>query len=482
MAQKIKLIGFKLDGAAFTGFDADGSPSFAQSGIATAQWLADTSRLRFNQRRSTRQRYSYRDGERAVDADGSAVLVPIGKVATDLSNKEARQEFPFMAAVPEEVLHYQVRQEDTEWWSAVKRRATLMASGRKAGAMPTFRSRKRSDQTFGVYSRQAQSAPKVAIHRTGRRSAVITFGGRNPVGMRAAGHTRSWTLTVRVRLTPKFELTPFTSMQVNLTSRTVILTSPVPTRVRDMTGAVIGIDMGNTVHIATSDGHLLNPPPTNHLLVTRKKAQRKMARSRRAAIAAGRNFWEVSAYQQAKKRAARATTRQNNILTQWRHQTTHDLVRDYDQIFIERLAVSNLNRSAKGTIDRPGTHVAQKRGLNRGLAHAAPATIAGMLAYKTIASGSDLTRVNPKHTSQRCNQCGHIAPENRESQAVFRCVNCGHAANADTNAALNILERGLGTWVGTHAQRGRRQKTDMPLGMPAGIDTTPKSTPAVNAA
>ena len=47
-------------------------------------------------------------------------------------------------------------------------------------------------------------------------------------------------------------------------------------------------------------------------------------------------------------------------------------------------------------------------------------------------------KVNPAYTSQRCSACGHVARENRESQAVFLCTACGYAANADVNAARNI--------------------------------------------
>ena len=45
------------------------------------------------------------------------------------------------------------------------------------------------------------------------------------------------------------------------------------------------------------------------------------------------------------------------------------------------------------------------------------------------------------YTSQTCPVCGHVNAANRQSQAEFVCVACGHAANADTNAAINILRR-----------------------------------------
>ena len=51
--------------------------------------------------------------------------------------------------------------------------------------------------------------------------------------------------------------------------------------------------------------------------------------------------------------------------------------------------------------------------------------------------------VDPKYTSQTCNKCTHVARENRESQAIFKCTSCGHSDNADVNAAKNILVLGL---------------------------------------
>jgi len=47
-------------------------------------------------------------------------------------------------------------------------------------------------------------------------------------------------------------------------------------------------------------------------------------------------------------------------------------------------------------------------------------------------------KISPAYTSQRCSACGHIAAESRKSQALFACVACGFACNADVNAARNI--------------------------------------------
>jgi putative transposase len=66
-----------------------------------------------------------------------------------------------------------------------------------------------------------------------------------------------------------------------------------------------------------------------------------------------------------------------------------------------------------------------------------------ILDGKAEEAGRQVIAVNPPHTSQRCSRCGHVAAENRVSQAEFRCRSCGHRAHADINAAINILRAGL---------------------------------------
>ena len=51
--------------------------------------------------------------------------------------------------------------------------------------------------------------------------------------------------------------------------------------------------------------------------------------------------------------------------------------------------------------------------------------------------------VNPAYTSQECSQCHFISPLNRLNQEIFKCTNCNHEMNADSNAALCITNRKL---------------------------------------
>jgi transposase len=94
-----------------------------------------------------------------------------------------------------------------------------------------------------------------------------------------------------------------------------------------------------------------------------------------------------------------------------------------------------MTRSAKGTAEAPGRNVAAKAGLNREIGKSGWGALVRRLEDK---APGRVEKVPPAYTSQRCSACGHVAKENRESQAVFLCTACGYACNADVNAAKNI--------------------------------------------
>ena len=66
-----------------------------------------------------------------------------------------------------------------------------------------------------------------------------------------------------------------------------------------------------------------------------------------------------------------------------------------------------------------------------------------MSRAKAEDAGRVVIEVDPRHTSDGCENCGHAARENRVTQAEFACRCCGHRAQADEHAARNLLRAGL---------------------------------------
>ncbi|MCF7688754.1 MAG: transposase [Cephaloticoccus sp.] len=220
-------------------------------------------------------------------------------------------------------------------------------------------------------------------------------------------------------------------------------------------GLPVGIDRGVSNSLALSTGQLLHfPVPTDR----EERFHRFLARS-------------VSRKRKGSVRRTRALGRLNRLrrrVTDRRRDATHcvinRLVRETPVVVIEDLRLRNMTRSAKGTVAEPGRNVRAKSGLNRSLLKQAHGEFTQILRYKSVRSGVELIEVPPHYTSQQCSGCGHTAPENRPSQARFRCVSCGHEAHADVNAALNILAAGLAvTAQGGTALAARR--TANPLKM-----------------
>jgi putative transposase len=192
------------------------------------------------------------------------------------------------------------------------------------------------------------------------------------------------------------------------------------------TGEVVGVDRGVAVSAALSTGELLNVPGLStgerkRLL----KLQRKLAKAKRGSNRRKRVKTLIA------KVKARETDRRKDFI----EKTSTTLARQFDVIAVEDLKIGNMTRSAKGTVDKPGKNVRQKAGLNRGILANGWGLLVTRLEQK---APGRVVKVNPAYTSQCCSACGHVAKDNRESQAVFLCVACGYTGNADVNAAINI--------------------------------------------
>jgi len=126
-----------------------------------------------------------------------------------------------------------------------------------------------------------------------------------------------------------------------------------------------------------------------------------------------------------------------NIRKDYLHKTTTTLSPNHAMIVIEDLQVSNMSKSAKGTITHPGRKVRQKSGLNKSILDQGWAEFRRQLEYKQSWHGGEVIAVAPQYTSQRC-CCGTVSKDNRKTQAKFACESCGYTADADINAAMNI--------------------------------------------
>ena len=223
---------------------------------------------------------------------------------------------------------------------------------------------------------------------------------------------------------------------------------------RTAKGAVVGVDRGVVNTLATSDGEFLSIPVlTPAGRARRARLQRKLARQRK-----GSNRRNAT-----KDRLGKLTGKQADCRKDWVEQTSTWLVRTYDVIVFEDLKVRNMVRSAAGTVEQPGTNVAQKRGLNRSISEAAWSMLDLRTQQKAaVSEGCQVVRVPAPGTSQTCSACGFRTPGNRESQAVFRCEACAHAEHADSNASRNIRAAGLAVLARGAADIGRGDEARTP--------------------
>ena len=210
--------------------------------------------------------------------------------------------------------------------------------------------------------------------------------------------------------------------------------TPVPSTPEEVTsaGQILGADDGSKIHIAFSNGQNIHHDETelkNEEKELRKRAKGKKSGSKRQA--------KLRRQANEKSRKRRANRRRIFL------SACKEILKEsgFLALAVEKKRIKNLTRSAAGTAKNPGKNVRAKTALNRVLQDAAPSEKLHILIREAMKLGINTYPVYPQGSSQTCQTCGDRRKENRETQALFLCRNCGFTGNADTNGAMILKNR-----------------------------------------
>jgi len=184
------------------------------------------------------------------------------------------------------------------------------------------------------------------------------------------------------------------------------------------TGRTVGIDVGVSAFVATSDGLLVQSPQTYRKAEkSLKTLQREVSRRKK-----GSNRRRKSVQKLASVHEKIANQRKDIA-----HKTARYLVNNYDLIAHEDLQIKNMVKNH---------HLAKS------IQDSGWGMFFDILAYKAEEAGKQVVKVNPYNTSQICSGCGHIVKKTLAVR-IHKCPHCGLELDRDINAARNILATAL---------------------------------------
>jgi putative transposase len=179
----------------------------------------------------------------------------------------------------------------------------------------------------------------------------------------------------------------------------------------------VGIDLGITNYIYTSDGDSVDWLDLSDEYERLRREQRSLSRKER-----GSNNWEKQ-----RRTVARVKRRIKRTVEDFQHKLSTWLVKEYDAVFVEDLNVSGM---------------LQQEGNARNKQDASWRGFIEMLEYKGNLYGTHVVQVTSAGTTKECAECGAVT-EKPLWVRDHSCPSCGFEADRDANASYNVLARGF---------------------------------------
>jgi len=189
----------------------------------------------------------------------------------------------------------------------------------------------------------------------------------------------------------------------------------------------IGIDRGLSAFVVAAD---VDGTEIVRIRDAPKALSAGMHRQRHLAKKLSRKKKGSANRRQAAAKLARHHHHVANVRRHFLHQVSNALVKTHDRLVIEDLNVSGMLRNHR---------------LAQGISDAGWAEFARLLGYKQAWRGGQLAIAQRWFPSSRlCPACGTVRGDLTLADRAFTC-GCGHSADRDTNAAVNLAR-----WGQTH--------------------------------
>lgn len=189
---------------------------------------------------------------------------------------------------------------------------------------------------------------------------------------------------------------------------------------KDLTGKIVGIDLGLNKFIYTSDDESTDNPKFYRKLENKLSfQQRKLSKKK---------LYSKNWYKQSLK-VNKVHEKIKNCRLYFLHNISSQIVNENQIVFVEDLSVENMIKN---------------KSLSKSISDVSWSEFIRQLEYKFDWYGGRLIKIGRFFPSSKlCSNCGSKKDDLKLSDRKFICSNCGLVIDRDYNASINILNEGL---------------------------------------